>query len=164
MNNKKITPAERMRKDIVRYTEQNPFDLLRNRIDKVFDSFFADSASRTVAAPPLPFHPNVDVKDSGKEIRVIVELPGMDEKDIDISLNDNLLTIKGEKKAEKEEKGDNYYHTERTFGYFSRTVPLPSEVRVEDASAAYKNGILKITLPKTERVLKEAKKIQVRSK
>jgi len=85
----------------------------------------------------------------------------MDKKDINISLSDGLLTITGEKKQEKEDKNENYHRVERRYGKFSRTMRLPSEVDTEKVDAIYKDGVLKITLPKSETV--KPKKVKIKS-
>jgi HSP20 family protein len=92
---------------------------------------------------------------------VKAEVPGMDPKHIDISLSDGVLTIKGEKKEEKEEKEANYHLVERSYGAFSRSIRLPSEVQSDKINASYKNGVLKITLPKSEEAKKKEIKIKV---
>jgi HSP20 family protein len=85
----------------------------------------------------------------------------MDPKDIDISLSDGLLTIKGEKKQEREEKEENYHLVERSYGAFTRSIRLPKEVQSDKISASYKNGVLKVTLPKSEEAKKKEIKIKV---
>jgi len=88
-------------------------------------------------------------------------LPGIDPKDVEISLSDNVLTIKGEKKQEKEEENENYHVIERSYGGFTRSFRLPGQVQNDKVKATYKNGILKITLPKTEETKKKEIKIAV---
>jgi HSP20 family protein len=88
----------------------------------------------------------------------------MDEKDIDVSLTRDTLTIKGEKKEEKEEQGKDYYRMERSYGSFTRSVPLPVEVDTDKVQATFKKGVLDITLPKTARAIQETKKVPVKSK
>jgi HSP20 family protein len=105
--------------------------------------------------------PSVDVSETKNDLVVKAELPGMDPKDIDISLSDGLLTIRGEKKQEKEEKEENYHFIERSYGSFTRSVQLPREVKRENISASYKNGILKVVLPKSEEVKTKEIKIKV---
>jgi HSP20 family protein len=95
------------------------------------------------------FSPRMDVVEGDKEVTVSAELPGMDEKEIDVSLSHGVLTISGEKQGEKEEKGKNYYRMERSYGSFQRSIPLPSEVNEDKAKATFKKGVLTITLPKT---------------
>ncbi len=95
------------------------------------------------------------------DLVVKAELPGIDPKDIDISLNEGVLTIKGEKKQEKEEKEEGYHLIERSYGSFTRSIRLPREIQNEKISASYKNGVLRITLPKTEEAKKKEVKIKV---
>ena len=100
--------------------------------------------------------PRIDITETGNSVEVTAEIPGMEKKDIDISLDGDLLVIKGEKRQEKEEKGRSYHRVERRFGSFSRMVRLPYDVKDEKIDATYKNGILKVTLPKAQT---EAKKV-----
>ena len=93
-------------------------------------------------------------------IVVSVEIPGMNPKDIDISFRDGTLIIKGEKKQEKEEKGENYHVIERSYGSFTRSIPLSNEVRKDKITASYKNGVLKIILPKSDAAKKKEIKIK----
>lgn len=110
------------------------------------------------------FSPDVNVSETDQEVRVTAELPGMDVKDVDISINHNVLTIRGEKKEESEEKGKNFYRMERSFGSFQRSIPLPAEVVDADkAEATYKNGILTIVLPKLPEAQKPLKRIPVKT-
>ena len=98
------------------------------------------------------------------EIKVSAELPGMDEKDIDVSLTRDTLTIKGEKKEEKEDTGKDYYKMERSYGSFTRSIPLPVEVDTDKVQATFKKGVLEITLPKTAKAIQETKKVPVKAK
>jgi HSP20 family protein len=147
-----------------RFEEWNPFFALRNEMDKVFDNFFRGFDLEPFGKTPGVFQPKVNVSDGEKEITVSVEIPGMDEKDIELSLTKDTLTIKGEKKEEKEEKTKNYHRMERSYGSFSRTLPLPVEINTDKAEAAYKKGVLTIVLPKTEKAVKETKKIPIKAK
>ena len=152
----------------VRREWEYPFGSFQREMNKLFDDFFggfdlspwAPLERRAATA----FNPRVDVSETGKEIKVSVELPGMDEKDIDVSLTRDTLTIKGEKKEEKEEKGEGYYRAERSYGSFTRSIPLPVEVDTDKVQAAFKKGVLDITLPKSAKAIQETKKIPVKSK
>jgi HSP20 family protein len=93
--------------------------------------------------------PSMDVSETKDSLIVKVEVPGMDSKDIQISLQENLLTIKGEKRQEQEEKDEHYHRVERTYGMFARSVRLPVTVDASKVAASFKNGLLTITLPKT---------------
>jgi HSP20 family protein len=105
--------------------------------------------------------PRVDFSEDDKAIRVSVELPGMDEKDFEVMVSDNLLTIKGEKKAEKEEKEQHYTYTERSFGSFQRSIPLDADVVSDKIDAAFADGVLTITLPKTPAAQKKYRKVPI---
>ncbi len=147
----------------VRREEYNPFSLLRQEMNTLFDNFFRGFDLEPIAGRFGTFSPNIDVKESDKDISVTAELPGMDDKDIDVSLTKDSLTIKGEKKEEKEEKGKDYYRMERSFGSFSRTIPLPVEIDMDKVKAEFKKGLLTVTLPKTAKAIKETKKIPVKA-
>jgi HSP20 family protein len=107
------------------------------------------------------FLPSLDLAETKNEFVVKAEVPGMTPKDINISLAQGVLTIRGEKKQEKEEKEENYHFVERSYGSFSRSVRLPGEVQSDKIKAAYKDGILRVTLPKTEETKKKEVKIKV---
>lgn len=132
-------------------------------MNRLFEDFLKGFAlepfgKRTGAA----FEPKVNVSEREKEIVVSAELPGMDDKDIDVSLRKNELTIQGEKKEEKEEK-ESYHRMERSYGSFKKTLPLPCEVEDDKVEAQFKNGVLTITLPKAAEAIKGTKKINVKS-
>jgi len=105
--------------------------------------------------------PAIDLSETNNDIIMKAELPGIDPKDIDISLTNDLLTIKGEKKQEKEEKEEDYHLIERSYGSFIRSIRLPKDVQSDKISASYKNGILKVILPKSEEAKKKEIKIKV---
>jgi HSP20 family protein len=136
------------------------FERMRREMDRLWDSFF-DGGLRGRTERVAEWLPSLDVSETKNELVVKAEVPGMDPKDIDISLSDGMLTIKGEKKQEKEEKEADYHLVERSYGSFTRSVQLPKEVQSEKINASYKNGILKITLPKSEEAKKKEIKIKV---
>lgn len=109
----------------------------------------------------LELSPSIDVIESDKEIEITAELPGLEEKDVEVNVVDNVLTIKGEKKAEKEEKGRIYRVYERSYGAFYRSLELPAGVDVEGISATLANGVLKVTVPKAAPA--QVKKIDVKA-
>ncbi|MBF0327521.1 MAG: Hsp20/alpha crystallin family protein [Nitrospirae bacterium] len=161
MNIKDLMPFKK--KDVpVKREEDNPIALLRRDIDSLFDNFFRGFSMEPLGGNFASFSPSVDITETDKEIKVTAELPGMDEKDIDVSLNKDTLTIKGEKKEEKEDKGKNYYRVERSFGSFSRTIPLPVEIETDKIEAKFKKGVLTVNLPKSAKAMAEKKKIAVK--
>jgi HSP20 family protein len=127
----------------------------------LFDRFFEDFELPSPFSEELTFMPAFDVSETENELIVKGEVPGMDQKDIDINLSDGLLTIKGEKKHEKEDKNENYHCVERHYGKFSRTMRVPFEAEADKVDATYKNGVLKVTLPKSETA--KPKKIEIKT-
>jgi HSP20 family protein len=148
----------------VRREEEVPFAALQRGVNRLFDEFFSDFDADW---PMMWGHnghqsPRVDVSETETEVRVEAELPGVEEKDVEVSLHDGSLTIRGERKFEKEQKEKNYHRVERSYGTFQRTVPLPSEVDDSKAEAVFKQGVLEIKLPKTHPSAGR-KKIEVKS-
>ena len=138
----------------------NPFTALQREIDRLFSDFTRGLPS--FAASNLT--PRMDVTEREKEIEISAELPGMEQKDIEITLADNVLAIASEKKkAEKEEKDENRHIVERSYGSISRSIQLPSGIKAEDIQASMTNGVLKITLPKPVQRQQEAKKIEIKA-
>jgi HSP20 family protein len=119
-------------------------------MDRLFDQFFGGPgpARATGFSPLRGFAPSLDVSETDTEITVRAEVPGIDPKDLEVSVSGNVLTLAGEKKESTERKGENYYQAERRFGSFRRTIQLPTEVNCEKISAEHRNGILMIRLPK----------------
>ena len=146
--------------DVTPWKPFRELERVRREMDRLGDSFFDERLTRT-GEEAREWLPSVDVAETEKDIVVRAEIPGIDPKDIDISLANDVLTIKGEKKQEKEEKEENYHLVERSYGAFTRSVRLPGEVRNDRISASYKDGILKVTLPKSEETKKKEIKIKV---
>jgi len=119
---------------------------LRKEMDRLFDRFVEPMS---VEMPMLSeWEPTVDISEDKDTVTVKAELPGVEQKDIAVSLQDGVLTIKGDKQAEKEEKGKHYHRVERSYGSFFRAVRLPTAVEAGKVSAAFKDGVVTITLPK----------------
>jgi HSP20 family protein len=145
--------------------DSDPFKALRREMDRFFDDFWKRPALRSSLAPferETPIFPDIDVFENDKMFQITAELPGLTEKDIKVDLNHNLLTISGEKKLEKEDKGNNYYICERSAGSFYRTIQIPTAVDENNIDAKMKDGILKITLPKSAEALAHTKQIEVK--
>ena len=132
---------------------------LRDEMDKLWGRFFEDWPGAKHF--PGEWAPSLDVSETKQNLVVKGEVPGMDPKDIEISYADGVLTIKGEKKQEQEEKDENYHVVERRYGSFSRSIRLPHEIQSDKIKASYKNGVLKISLPKSEEAKKKEIKIKV---
>ena len=120
---------------------------LQERMNRLFnDSFSSVTSQESLAAGS--FVPPVDVYEDEQGIRLKMEVPGIDEKDIDIRLENNLLTVRGERKLEKETKEENYHRIERSYGSFTRSFSLPNTVNPEEVKAGYARGVLTIQLGK----------------
>jgi len=137
----------------------DPFNLLRSQINRVFDD--ALDGGRWPVGDGSVFAPQLDVTDTDKEVKVCAELPGIEAKDLDVNVTDDMLTISGEKRSERSSDEKGRHWTERTYGSFERTIPLPAEVDGDKAKTEFKNGVLRITLPKRSDGKARAKKINV---
>jgi HSP20 family protein len=131
------------------------FDM-QEQMNRMFDEFFGE---RRTGLAEGAWVPSVDVSETDAAIVVRAELPGMSQDDIELNLQDNVLTLKGEKKQETKEQKENYHRTECCFGSFSRSFSLPATVKQEDIQATFKDGVLEISLPKAEEA--KAKKIAI---
>jgi HSP20 family protein len=145
------------------YKEEHPLYAFQKEINRLFDDFSRDFdlAPFQTTGERRFFSPSIDVKEDSKMITVNAELPGMEEKDVEVLLTDNALTLQGEKKEEKEDKGEGYYHMERKYGSFRRVIPVPAGVDTKKVKATFKNGVLTVLIPKTEEEKAKGKKIPV---
>jgi HSP20 family protein len=136
-----------------------PFKDLRREMDDLFDKFFGEQ--QLPAKRWAEIAPALDLKETDNEVIVTAELPGVEPKDMNISLEGDTLTIRGEKKQEKEEKNENIVRIERSYGSFQRSISLPCKVAEDKIAADFRNGVLRVTLPKTESSKKKSIKINV---
>ena len=136
-------------------TRLSPFSVLQGEIDRVFDNF---SHWRGF---DIAFNPSMEVTETDKAIEISTELPGMDEKDVEISIANDILTIRGEKKAEKEEQNKSYRLIERSYGSFERSLALPPGINADAIKASMSKGVLKIALPKPAAV--QSQKVKINS-
>ncbi|HOJ50765.1 MAG TPA: Hsp20/alpha crystallin family protein [Spirochaetota bacterium] len=132
------------------------FETLRNRMQNIFEDFFTDFETTSIFKSD--FKPLVDIHDDEKNVYIKAEIPGVKKEDIEVTIKDNVLTIKGEKKEEKEEKDKKKYVKECVYGSFERTFVVP-EVDADKAKAEFKDGVLNITIPKKEE--KKGKSISI---
>jgi HSP20 family protein len=153
--NKKHSPTAR-KESRTEYQEEHPMSSLQNEMNRLFDDFFRASempmfefSSSNSLHRQSAVSPRIDVHETENELRVSVELPGLSEKDIDVSLSRELLTISGEKKQESEQNVKGWYCIERSYGNFSRSIPLPCEIDQESCNASFKNGVLTVSLTKS---------------
>ncbi len=143
----------------------SPLAMLQRDINHVFEEFWhkVENGRSGPRGPISLFGPSADVTETDDGIEVAVELPGMNVEDIDISLSGDVMTIRGEKKIEHEEKRRGVYLSERSYGAFARTIPLPPGVDADKAEARFERGVLKVGLPKTTEAQARVKRISVKA-
>jgi HSP20 family protein len=163
-----IIPWRRRKEETgVSRERESPFGEFHRRMDELFDDFVEGFGQGSVwptlrgLEQRLAVAPSVDVSETDDEIRITADLPGMDEKDIQVTLDNDLLAIRGEKKLEQEEEKRNYHISERSYGEFSRTIPVPAGIDAGKIKASVKKGVLTITLPKTPELKSRRKTIEV---
>lgn len=155
-----------------------PIAALREEVDRLFDNFWRgfgggrSPARRPGDAEPQPLWrfesalgmtmPDIDIVEAEQEYRIVAELPGMDAKDVELSVSGDVLTIRGEKKEEKEETAANYHLSERRFGSFQRSFQVPQGADRGAIAAAYDKGVLTVTLPKTPEAAQQRRRIEVK--
>lgn len=143
----------------------DPFSSMRAEMDRVFDSFLGRGFGRFPTLASVvdcdAVVPSIDVCETVAEFVVEAELPGMDEKDVSVTLNNGVLTLKGEKKSERDEKKDDYHLTERSYGSFQRSFQVADTVDADKVRAAFEKGVLKVTLPKRPEAVKAEKRIPI---
>jgi HSP20 family protein len=150
-----------------------PFDSLRREVDRLFDDFTLNPFRLPLRRPAFdlePFwqpdswvaQPAIDLVEREKAFEMTAEMPGLDEKNIEVNVANGVLTIKGQKEEEKVEKKEDFHLRERRFGSFARSVRIPETVDADKIDASFKNGVLKVTLPKKPEAQKPVKKIEVK--
>jgi HSP20 family protein len=152
------------------FSDYHPVSQLHQEIDRMFDHFY-----RSFGWPSFDFEgpfsrmaegilkPTLDISAGEKEYAVTVEVPGVEEKDIQLELVNDTLNIKGEKKQEKEEKDKDYYRVERSYGSFHRVLSLPEDADQENINAVFKNGVMTISIPRKALPKTETKKIEIKA-
>jgi HSP20 family protein len=145
---------------------QDPFQSFRTEMDRLFDSFLGGAPSlaslRQGSSGAQVMTPTLDVKENEKEIVVKADLPGMDEKDINLTIHNGVLSLRGEKKSEHTDERENYHVMERSYGSFQRSIRLPDTIDEDKAEARFDKGVLTISLPKRPETVSAQKKIQIK--
>lgn len=142
---------------ILKWDPFKDLQAIQEKIDRIFEE-----SLRGRDIPSGLWTPAVDIYETDDAIILEAELPGMNEKDIDVRVEDNVLTIKGERKIEQERKEENYYRMERYYGTFQRSFTLPSNLETDKIKAEYKKGILKVVMPKKEQAKPKQIKVEVK--
>jgi HSP20 family protein len=170
MNVKDLIPWSRAEnKTPALYRDGDPFMALHREVNRLFDDVFRGFDQFPVGRLPSLASsrsnwswPNVEVSETDKEVRVTAELPGLEDKDVEVTLDDDVLTLRGEKRSERDNKSRQF--SERFYGQFERRIPLGTEVEKDNVEARFKNGVLTITMPKTERAQSKTRRIAINGK
>lgn len=167
MTIKDLIPSYWNRKRPFATSDSRSLGSLQDHMNRLFDNFFEDfgiQPFRSASGAFSGFNPHVSVTEDAKSLTVTAELPGMDERDIDLSITKDALRIRGEKKSESEhQEGKNCVYNEMTYGSFERVIPLSFEVEEDKVDASFKKGVLTVQLPKSAAARRDTKKISIRS-
>jgi len=142
----------------------HPFESLHREIDRLFEDFGKGWPRLSLDGKSDVLDIATDVTESDKDYRVTAEIPGMDEKDVEVTVASGVLTMKGEKKEEYEETKKEFYRSERSYGAFQRSFRLPEDVDQGKIEASLKKGVLTVVMPKTAEAQKKARKVEIKSK
>jgi HSP20 family protein len=161
-----LLPSRRARGDLMDLN-RDPFFGFRNQMDRLFDDFFNNVDIRrtfpTISSSFATSWPSVELNETDNEYRVTAEIPGMEEKDINLSLRDNTLTISGEKRSESQEDDKTRRISERFYGRFERTIPFDAEIDADKVAAKFKSGLLTVILPKNPKAQDKTRRIAISS-
>jgi len=149
----------------VRRAEWEPFRGFQSEMNRLFDDFFGDFSLAPRWQMPehqtALFTPGIDLAETDDDVIVTAELPGIDKDDVNVEMDENAVIISGERREEREDKKLNWYVREQSYGSFRREIPLPVAVEGDKAQASFKNGVLKVTIPKKEEAKKQRKTIDI---
>jgi HSP20 family protein len=154
-----LIPRLRSRAPVLRNESANPLVAFHQEMNRLFEDFWHDFNGNGSSVSNTFGFPHVEVSETDRELRVEAELPGMDEKDVEVLLDNGVLILRGEKKSETEDKGRRI--SERYYGRFERQIPLPVEVQEDKISASFKKGVLTLTLPKSAEATQRVKRIPI---
>ena len=146
--------------------EHAPVASLQHEMNRLFDDFFGNFDGASLLPDFMTksdiLNPAVDIAETAKALKIDAELPGMELDDIEVTINDNYLTITGKKEEEKEDKESNYVRRERSYGSYQRTISLPETVNGDKAQAHFKKGVLSIEIPKKAEAVKPSRKLDIK--
>ncbi len=158
-----LVPFRHRRRPTERVTALSPFERMHEEMDRLFDDFLPQFSSAREFESRVGALASIDLSETDDALEVKADLPGMEERDIDVTLRDGALVISGERKHESEEKKKNYYRSERAYGAFTRSIPLPCEVDGDHIDAQFKKGVLTVHMPKSMAAKENQRKIEIRA-
>lgn len=162
MANQEVTIERHQRNEPSRSFLHHPLASLQNEVDRVFGDFFQNfDASKFPSFSNGALMPKVDFSEAESGYELTVEVPGVSEKDLDVSVKNGVLTVKGEKKSETEEKTRDFLRSERSYGSYCRSMPLPEDADEPKITARYANGVLRVAIPKSADAKSKSQKIAI---
>ena len=153
----------RHRRPVARSTALSPFDRMHEEMDRLFDDFLPQLSKGREFDSRMGTLASIDLSETDDALEIKADLPGMQESEIDVTLRDGALVISGERKHQSEEKKKNYYRSERAFGAFTRSVPLPCDIDEDSIDAQFKKGVLTVHMPKSSAAKENQRKIEIRA-
>lgn len=161
-NMRELIPWNRSREVGTGRRIEHPLMTFQREVDRLFDEMWRGfDLPTTWRTDRSLLTPRIDVRETDDAVIVSAELPGLEEKDVEVTLSDDVLTIRGEKKSEREEKDGGYSYSERSFGTFERRIPIDASVMEDKVAATFKNGVLTVSLPKSPEAQKQVKRIPI---
>ncbi len=157
-----LIPRRRARAPLLRSEETHPLVSLHQEMNRLFDEFWRDVSGTSAALMADYGFPRVEILETERELTVAAELPGLDEKDVEVTLHGGVLTLRGERRSESEDRQRRV--SERYYGRFERQIELPAEVDVDRVSAVFRKGVLTVTLPKSAQAVAEVRRIPITAK
>lgn len=157
-----LIPRMRSRVPVSRSESVNPLAAFHEEMNRLFDDFWRDFDGIGTSLMPSIGFPRVEVIETDREVKVEAELPGMEEKDVEVLLHNGVLTLRGERQSATEDKHRRV--TERYYGQFERRVLLPAEVDADKVTASFQKGVLTVTLPKSRQAMEDVKRIRINDK
>lgn len=158
-----LVPFRHRRREAPGSGALSPFERMHEEMDRIFDDFLPQITGGQEAGHRAGVLASVDLSETDDALELTADLPGMEEKDIDITLREGALMIRGERNHESEEKKKNYYRTERAYGAFTRTIPLPCQVDDDRVEAKFRKGVLTVHLPKSQSAKEQQRKIAIQA-
>src|SRR5579875_135094 len=157
-----LIPRIRSRAPVLRRESSSPLAAFQEEVNRLFEDFWRDFDGVGSSLPYSFAYPRIEVSETEREVKVEAEIPGMDEKDVEVLLQDGTLILRGERRGESEDSSRRM--SERYYGRFERRIALPVEVEADKVGATYAKGVLTVTLPKSQRAIEKVKRITISSK
>lgn len=141
----------------------DPFTSIRRDMSRLLDELWSPAEPRAFGPPAAALWPSLEIKETDQAYQLSAELAGLEQKDVQLDLRDNVLTLSGERRDARSENEDGRYYTERSYGRFERRIPFDHEVDADKVEATFKNGVLNVTLPKNPNARDQSRRIEVRT-